>query len=185
MHAQSVPVNGRLMFLTTKFFRRVIEVTSRWLDHTSIIDETEKRTSPIKLEKTRQKKKTMNTNATQINLISLPECANESINGPFSEQRNDISDMEIACVLSHLPMSNFEFARVQKLTDLRNSTEIERHDKQSCRDFGCFYTLIYEGIQRKNKQSEVQASLLRCYTLQNSPDSALRAVYEKGLGPAT
>lgn len=130
-------------------------------------------------------KKTINTNATEINLISLPECANESINGAFSEQRDDISDMEIACVLSHLPMSNFEFARVQKLTDLRNSKEIERYDKQSCRDLGCFYTLIYEGIQRKNKQTEVQASLLRSCTLQNSPESALRAVYEKGLGPAT
>lgn len=176
-------INRRSLFLTAKFFRWVIEVTSRWLYHTSIIDKTEKRTSPIKLERTRQKK-TINTNATEINLISLPECANESINGAFSEQRDDISDMEIACVLSHLPMSNFEFARVQKLTDLRNSTEIERYDKQSCRDLGCFYTLIYEGIQRKNKQTEVQASLLRSCTLQNSPESALRAVYEKGLGPS-
>ena len=84
-------------------------------------------------------------------------------------------------MLSHLPMSNFEFARVQKLTDLRNSTKIERYDKQSCRDLGCFYTLIYEGIQRKNKQTEVQASLLRSCTLQNSLESALRCL-RKGTG---
>lgn len=135
----------------------------------------------LRLDWKERDKKTINTNATEINLISLPECANESINGAFSEQRNDISDMEIACVLSHLPMSNFEFARVQKLTDLRNSTEIERHDKQSCRDLGCFYTLIYEGIQCKNKQSEVQASLLRCCTLQLARKCTARCL-RKGTG---
>ena len=49
----------------------------------------------------------------------LPECANEPIHSAFREKRDDISDMQKACLLGHSKTQTSNL-RASEITDLRN-----------------------------------------------------------------
>lgn len=175
-------INGRLTLLTAKLLRRIVEVTSGWLYHTSVINETEKRTSPIKT----RKHQTKGDNKQTDNIISISVLYPSVLMNPFtvpsakSETISPIWRKLVCCraILQH----ELRICARQKITDLRNSTEMRRQYRRSCRDFhGCFFALLYKGIQRKNKQTEYKQVCedVALKTHQLHSESALRAVYRK------